>query len=52
MTSETQSQRMLDLDLDLGQVELDLDLLEFLILQPEQNLDLGPPVMTKISFHR
>ena len=30
---------MLDLDLDLEQV--DLDLLEFLILQPEQNLDLG-----------
>ena len=29
------------LDLDLEQVDLDLDLLEFLILQPEQNLDLG-----------
>ena len=32
MTSQTQSKRMLDLDLDL---------IEFLILQPEQNLDLG-----------
>ena len=43
MTSLTQSQRMLDLDLDLEQVDLDLDLdlLKFLILQPEQNLDLG-----------
>ena len=41
MTSQTQSQRMLDLDLDLEQVDLDLDLLEFLILQPEQNQDLG-----------
>ena len=39
MASQTQSQRMLDLDLD--QVDLDLDLLEFLILQPEQNQDLG-----------
>ena len=40
MTSQT-SQRMLLLDLDLEQVDLDLDLLEFLIQQPEQNLDLG-----------
>ena len=39
MASQTQSQRMQDLDLDLKQV--DLDLLEFLILQPEQNQDLG-----------
>ena len=37
MTSQTLSQRMLDLE----QVDLDLDLLEFLIPQPEQNLDLG-----------
>ena len=29
------------LDLDLEQVDLDVDLLEFLILQPEQNQDLG-----------
>ena len=41
LTSQTQSQRMLDLDLDLEQVDLDLDLLEFLILLPEQNLDIG-----------
>ena len=41
MASQTQSQRMQDLDLDLEQVDLDLDLLEFLILQPEQNQDLG-----------
>ena len=48
MTSQTQSQRMLDLDLDLEQVDLDLDLeqvdldlFEFLILQPEQNQDLS-----------
>ena len=39
MVSQTQSQRMLDLDLE--QVDLDLELLEFLILQPEQNQDLG-----------
>ena len=32
---------MLDLDLDLLVLDLDLDLLEFLILQPEQNQDLG-----------
>ena len=38
MASQAQRQRMLDLDLDLEQV--DLDLLEFLILQPEQNKDL------------
>ena len=37
MTSQTQSQRMLDLE----QLDLDLYLLEFLILQPEQNQDLG-----------
>ena len=29
------------LDVDLEQVDLDLDLLGFLILPPEQNLDLG-----------
>ena len=38
MASQTQSQI---LDLDLEQVDLDLDLLEFLILQTEQNQDLG-----------
>ena len=32
---------MLDPDLDLEQVDLNLDLLEFLILLPQQNLDLG-----------
>ena len=32
---------MQDIDLDLEQVDLDLDLLEFLILQPEQNQDPG-----------
>ena len=37
MASQTQSQRMLGLE----QVDLDLDLLEFLILQPEHNQDLG-----------
>ena len=41
MASQTQSHRMQDLDLDLEQVDLDLDPLEFLILQPEQNQDLG-----------
>ena len=34
MASQTQNQRMQDLDLDLA-------LVEFLILQPEQNQDLG-----------
>ena len=33
MTGQTQSQRMLE--------QVDLDLLEFLILQPAKNLDLG-----------
>ena len=39
MASQTQRPRMLDLNLE--QVDLDLDLLDFLILPPEQNLDLG-----------
>ena len=32
---------MQDLELDLEQVDLDVDLLEFLILLPGQNQDLG-----------